>query len=135
MKLYTKVISTKKLAYLDFNKSILLFLLFVLCYFFCLSLYFFKRHSKQPSQTTILSSTRSIFRHSFSNPSIRAAVRPSSIHTYMYMSVCLSAVHLFQVKFDGHTGKVRFDENGFRDEFTLHLYDITMTMGLAEVRE
>lgn len=38
-----------------------------------------------------------------------------------------------QVEFDGLTGKVQFDDNGFRDDFKIHLFEITMNMGLAEV--
>ena len=39
-----------------------------------------------------------------------------------------------QLEFTGVSGWVKFDKNGFRDKFTLNLFDITMTMGLAEVR-
>jgi len=38
------------------------------------------------------------------------------------------------LEFTGVSGWVKFDKNGFRDKFTLNLFDITMTMGLAEVR-
>lgn len=38
-----------------------------------------------------------------------------------------------KVEFTGLTGKISFDKSGFRNKFMLHLFDITMTMGLAEV--
>ncbi|XP_060554333.1 glutamate receptor-like isoform X2 [Ruditapes philippinarum] len=38
-----------------------------------------------------------------------------------------------EIEFTGLTGKVSFDENGFRNKFKLHLLEITMNMGLAEV--
>ncbi|KAL4230944.1 Glutamate receptor 2 [Mactra antiquata] len=34
---------------------------------------------------------------------------------------------------DGLTGRVNFDENGFRDDFQIQLVEITMNMGLASV--
>ncbi|KAH3842685.1 hypothetical protein DPMN_116189, partial [Dreissena polymorpha] len=38
-----------------------------------------------------------------------------------------------EVEFNGLSGKVSFDERGFRNKFKLQLFDITMTMGLADV--
>ncbi|WAQ98649.1 GLRK-like protein [Mya arenaria] len=37
------------------------------------------------------------------------------------------------VQIDGLSGKISFDERGFRDKFQIQLFDITMTMGLADV--
>ena len=48
--------------------------------------------------------------------------------------IVLHCIGVFlQLEFNGITGKVCFDDRGYRKKFRLQLMDITITMGLATV--